>query len=1475
MGSTGAGFGGSGFGMGTSGFGPGTAGFGGSSFQAQGGNAFLQQQQQQQQMGGVPLNSMPSHSTASLATMFDRFQRRKHDVLEVHLSEEERAAAAGGAGGQGASQSLSLSGGTSSFSSSRPYRTQPGFSRVKPRRVGSSLTSALTRTGPMSSLMAGGVSGGAVLSPDLFRGRSANRLVIDPALDSFDPGADLPMPPSVTFASFDTVITPDNHKAVLAREAMSDGNGIQEGKRSESRPVEAETGESTGLTPAYNFSPPLASTTPTHLSRLASTPRTESHEVNMSLSEARQRSGSQSNRLDDTGAIGTQASPIALDQYSSPRDLSRPEPSEKRSAEDSPRERELQQTPPTLTAPGYYTNPDMSQLQSMSALELKYVPKFAVFRPNVGRIEWEGDTDVRGLDLDRLVRIEAGSVDVYEGVEEEKPTVGKGLNKSAVVLLHNIFPKSSASAKKRAEFEDKLRKCCEESGSEFLDYDAESGDWVFRVKHFSRYGLADDSDDEENEKEEVRSDKDTLPRGERDIPSSTQPPLAGAAMRQQNEQLLRLRRRLHTDSLLESGRQKGSDDGSPASDLRVHFTSPPSDSSHIMSQPPSPPTVSQWSSPVAPHTSLVSSHSEDPSLAAAIVGGTADHLQSDPSPPPAHFVACGRVPDPLWPDSQSPCLSIMLRVKERHATQHMDTDRSASSALTLTSLTGCAGGREGRARRPVDAALFMGRSFRVGWAPDGRLVHCGRLVFPTADESPHSAPTVHRVVVEKVNPVSRPLRSLSFSRDMETDTDLETESGEEIGKSLVLPLKAILSASTVQREEPFLQSQTERYARGERSNGLPRWRVPKADPRQLDEYLRFVRLLKDLQTCFHGVSEDGGERAGADGESRGSLRYQTPQWRAMKAVELVDACCGQETLWTQRISTEMSPRVMRDRLPLYERRKGFIEARWGRRREWLGKWLEGITGPEVVSSRPEVDEGEAGQHPATYRRIFELLSCRRVGSATSVSSSAGMSRLSLLLSQLEGDENMQHLVQSQLRDWEAVGAVEVIPEELLAVYRVLGGEEMLLPVPVAIDSDSPYEEDRCALSSLDWARALGMIFWYGCGSVGKLSLAMLKYERCVGAGLLSPPFIQSNVDPESENELEEPVQHALYSLLTALLATDTHTTQERQWLSTRALHTAGFTPDALDVRGSYLVLVLLESLGTACPSAASSCIIRTQMMFQLLAVGQWQWAVMVACQIQDQRQREAVVRDLVGRWGGYQGWEAHEDTSETFVCGLYVPEQWVHEATAARGSEQGDPHGRAAYSSLAGDWTEVERTVCRILAPAASFSSDRSVQELRLLLETAEERLEEAETEDQKSERHDKCLQEGRLLLEYYRLQDAIARLRSEGVEEEDLASHLAPVLLSASTLLRALCVPVLEKEAKEGRSSKCLSVSPSCSHGFDMHELLQYDMGTYLFRLLLESDGDRMQHESIMSEDELLTMPLVFDSAKLKSDKFLFCSSS
>ena len=136
---------------------------------------------------------------------------------------------------------------------------------------------------------------------------------------------------------------------------------------------------------------------------------------------------------------------------------------------------------PKLTLIGYTTTPSIVELARMSAEELATVRGFCV-QNEYGRIEFQGETDVRGLDIDSIVRIEEKAVIMYPDEKgAPKPPIGKGLNKAARIHLFDCRPKKSIPLELLTA---KLRKVSSTHNTYFESYDPDSGEWIFRVNHF-------------------------------------------------------------------------------------------------------------------------------------------------------------------------------------------------------------------------------------------------------------------------------------------------------------------------------------------------------------------------------------------------------------------------------------------------------------------------------------------------------------------------------------------------------------------------------------------------------------------------------------------------------------------------------------------------------------------------------------------------------------------------------------------------------------------------------------------------------------------------------------------------------------------------------------------------------------------------------------------------------------------------------
>ncbi|CAH9106522.1 unnamed protein product [Cuscuta europaea] len=159
---------------------------------------------------------------------------------------------------------------------------------------------------------------------------------------------------------------------------------------------------------------------------------------------------------------------------------------------------------PKLRHPDYYTEPRIQELAAKERAEpgfCRHVKDFVVGRHGFGSIRFIGETDVRRLDLESIIQFNNREVIVYMD-ETKKPPVGQGLNKQAEVTLLNIkcFDKKTGQnytdGPRVDKYKEMLKRKAEDQGAEFVSFDASKGEWKFKVKHFSKYWLGDDEDEE-------------------------------------------------------------------------------------------------------------------------------------------------------------------------------------------------------------------------------------------------------------------------------------------------------------------------------------------------------------------------------------------------------------------------------------------------------------------------------------------------------------------------------------------------------------------------------------------------------------------------------------------------------------------------------------------------------------------------------------------------------------------------------------------------------------------------------------------------------------------------------------------------------------------------------------------------------------------------------------------------------------------
>ncbi|NP_001391067.1 nuclear pore complex protein Nup98-Nup96 isoform 8 [Mus musculus] len=168
-----------------------------------------------------------------------------------------------------------------------------------------------------------------------------------------------------------------------------------------------------------------------------------------------------------------------------------------------------------LTKVGYYTIPSMDDLAKITNEKGEcIVSDFTIGRKGYGSIYFEGDVNLTNLNLDDIVHIRRKEVIVYVD-DNQKPPVGEGLNRKAEVTLDGVWPtdKTSRCLIKSPDrladinYEGRLEAVSRKQGAQFKEYRPETGSWVFKVSHFSKYGLQDSDEEEEEHPPKTTSKK--------------------------------------------------------------------------------------------------------------------------------------------------------------------------------------------------------------------------------------------------------------------------------------------------------------------------------------------------------------------------------------------------------------------------------------------------------------------------------------------------------------------------------------------------------------------------------------------------------------------------------------------------------------------------------------------------------------------------------------------------------------------------------------------------------------------------------------------------------------------------------------------------------------------------------------------------------------------------------------------------------
>ncbi|KAJ0231066.1 Nuclear pore complex protein NUP96 [Hirschfeldia incana] len=597
---------------------------------------------------------------------------------------------------------------------------------------------------------------------------------------------------------------------------------------------------------------------------------------------------------------------------------------------------------PTLNSPDYFLKPSLNELVQLEIETPGFctrVPDFTLGRIGYGFIKFLGNTDVRNLDLDHIVKFQKHEVVVYDD-ESSKPAAGQGLNKPAeVTLIVDI-----ACGEERAEHvSDRLKQSAERQGASFISFDADKGFWKFLVPHFSKFGLSDD------EEEDIAMD-DAAPGWENRVG------LNGGHM-----------------AVVADHHQMETSETELSHSLPAHLGLDPGKMREMrMLMFPNEDFGDQTSS--FPMTSL-SKRNARPSQKTP----QRKNSHQDTTPPVVRKTPLALLEYHPGNDKSSPGSILMVQENKNLAVRKSKMGGFELDISHETPVT------DNYSRNVVDAALFMGRSFRAGWGPNGLLLHTGNPIGGSSSRRVLSSVVnvdkiaIDKVVRDKKGKIQKELVDSAFETPLSLHKELDHEEVKEVRfGSFSLKLQKVVTDRVV-----------------------------------LSDICRNYIDIIEKQLEFDGLSTS----------AKLVLTHQVMVWELIKVL-------FSERQSTERLNYEED--MMED--VKEEPAEVDTEALPLIRRAEFSCWLQ-----ECVSHRVQEDVYDLNGS-GYLKHLFFLLTGRELDSAVELAISKGDVRLACLLSQAGGSTVNRDDIMQQLHLWGRNGLdFNYIEKDRVKLYELLAG----------------------------------------------------------------------------------------------------------------------------------------------------------------------------------------------------------------------------------------------------------------------------------------------------------------------------------------------------------------------------------------------------------------------------------------------------
>ncbi|KAI4721019.1 hypothetical protein E4T48_02648 [Aureobasidium sp. EXF-10727] len=947
----------------------------------------------------------------------------------------------------------------------------------------------------------------------------------------------------------------------------------------------------------------------------------------------------------------------------------------------------------------YWMTPSMDDLRNMSRQQLKRVTGFTVGRRDVGKIEFD-PVDLTQVNLDEIiddiVKLNLRQVTVYTtGVNT--PPMGQGLNVPSTITLENSWPRAQAGRlpvheRKGQRYEKHIERLQRVQDTEFISYDPATGSWVFRVPHFTTYGLDDDdeSDDEADYGSDVmNTSQDPTPKG--------------------------------NNTAVQEMSQASSEENSVISD--EDDESNPDDTFDFKKGPSKILPGSFGAQPIHNDDEMADDNdAQDQEEDSSYLEQQGTNLHEDPfrssgssNAPPAEAVdeQMEEGTDYEEMDEQDMAGSFPRPAPAAQA-PYNDYGISFSGSLMPKSILKASTMLNGTPKKDLTLAGDWAEQLQRTASPKKQ----DRQALRERQSVMGAAP------VDTAPPLAASIAGKAFSTTMDIMNSLWAPSASVAGHAL--------QTSTVGGkgfEWPYQkQSRTEdafadmnETERGFHTSFKPRWttdgtlvhsaanNAPTLSGNMVASKKPLVSEHRDIRFAKFNAPQD---------TLTTSLQIQLQQ-SPITSAETSFAAIAESLAHPESPEAQHERSVWRLASILFDPvETGCADLIKNIPTTQIAGLESRIRRDALSNFWAQLVHAEAAQHAkdagTAEEKAIAFLSGNGIEDACSALLEGRDFRLATIVAQLPGNAKLKDMMAKQIESWRSQNMISEMTESVRALYEIVAGNTC-----TSEGKSGPAEDKASAFGissrfGLDWRRSFGLRLWFS-GDNESLADAVQLYTDDLAAGKETvrpvPYFTEQSLAPSWNDANAQGNEDTLLGLLKLYSRQPSSDVGDVRSLVTNLLSPASVSGSPLNARLSWQLATLLQKKGiltTAELSDASLDQLSLTLSSQLEAANELVFATNVLLHLTSESAREKHIRDLLYRRASALYDASNPDALPTVLTQDFgLPEQWLWHARALYARSMLDDHNaEVSYLLRAGDSAQAHTVLCRTVGPTAIIQRD-------------------------------------------------------------------------------------------------------------------------------------------------------------------------